>query len=193
MRALVVYESMFGNTRAVAQAIAAGLGGPAVARAIPVSAAPEEDLSGYDLLVVGGPTHVHGMSRTSTRQAAADTAATATAAGGHGPELDEHADVGTGLREWLGRLQEHPPQGGPRRAAAFDTRADVPALVSGRASRGIARQLEHAGFVLVTKPHSFLVTKEPHLAPHETDRARNWGRDLSSAALKNPQSANQQG
>ncbi|MCU1574675.1 MAG: flavodoxin [Micrococcaceae bacterium] len=180
MRALVVYESMFGNTRAVAQAIAAGLGGPAVARAIPVSAAREEDVSGYDLLVVGGPTHVHGMSRTSTRQAAADTAATAV--GREGPELDEHAEVGSGLREWLGWLQEHPPQGGPRRAAAFDTRADAPPLVSGRASRGVARQLEYAGFALVAKPHSFLVTKEPHLAPHQVDSARNWGRDLSSTA-----------
>ncbi|MDX5309965.1 MAG: flavodoxin domain-containing protein, partial [Rhodococcus sp. (in: high G+C Gram-positive bacteria)] len=58
MRALVVYESMFGNTRHVAEAVARGLG--SAVRTVPVTQAHEENLSDYDLVVVGGPTHAHG-------------------------------------------------------------------------------------------------------------------------------------
>ncbi|MFL6114535.1 MAG: flavodoxin family protein [Catenulispora sp.] len=63
MRALVVYESMYGNTRAVAEAVASGLR-PAyeteVKPAVDIGAA---DVDRADLLVVGGPTHVHGLPR----------------------------------------------------------------------------------------------------------------------------------
>ena len=64
MNAIVVYESIYGNTRAIAEAIAEGLGGaPAVSPAeLPADAAQA------DLLVVGGPTHIHGMA-TSTQPA----------------------------------------------------------------------------------------------------------------------------
>ena len=68
MKTLVVYESMFGNTRAVAEAIAEGLGS---AEVVEVSAAPVVLPVDLELLVVGGPTHVHGMSRRRTREDAA--------------------------------------------------------------------------------------------------------------------------
>ena len=64
MTALVVYESIYGNTRAIAEAIAEGLGGAAVAT---VQQAPQ-DLGDCDLLVVGSPTHVHSMPTTRSRQ-----------------------------------------------------------------------------------------------------------------------------
>lgn len=60
MSTLVVYESMFGNTRHVAEAIARGVATTGAVKTVPVSQAREEDLSAYDLLIVGGPTHVHG-------------------------------------------------------------------------------------------------------------------------------------
>ena len=68
MNAIVVYESIYGNTRAVAEAIAEGLGGaPAVSPAeLPADAAQA------DLLVVGGPTHIHGMATARSRRAAVE-------------------------------------------------------------------------------------------------------------------------
>ncbi|HLM17565.1 MAG TPA: flavodoxin family protein, partial [Acidimicrobiia bacterium] len=65
--AMVVYESMFGNTRAVAEAIADSL-----ARHFDRVDVLEADvapltLDGVSLVVVGAPTHAFGMSRPSTR------------------------------------------------------------------------------------------------------------------------------
>ena len=44
MRALVVYESMYGNTRHVAEAIAEGLGGEGVATLVPIAEASDLEL-----------------------------------------------------------------------------------------------------------------------------------------------------
>ena len=63
MRAVIVYESMYGNTHQVAEAIGAGLEPACEVSIVPVSQATQESLAGADLVVVGGPTHVHGMSR----------------------------------------------------------------------------------------------------------------------------------
>jgi flavodoxin len=55
MNALVIYDSVYGNTQQIARAIGAAIsGGARVAR--PGEAAPA-DLTGTDLLVVGSPTH----------------------------------------------------------------------------------------------------------------------------------------
>lgn len=69
MRALVVYESMYGNTHQVAYAVGAGLGTAFEVRIVPVSEASPAVLADADLVVVGGPTHLHSMSRASTRKA----------------------------------------------------------------------------------------------------------------------------
>src|ERR1700760_1477802 len=74
MRALVVYESMYGNTHAVAVNIAAGLSTRHDVTMVPVTRATPELVAAADLLVVGGPTHMHGMSRPASRRMAADTA-----------------------------------------------------------------------------------------------------------------------
>ena len=68
LTALVVYESYFGNTRTIAHAVAEGLRLEGVAPTVQeVSAAVPTDVTGYHLLVVGGPTHAFGLSRESTR------------------------------------------------------------------------------------------------------------------------------
>ena len=111
MKALVVYESMYGNTAAVGNAIAASLRERGLEVYVgPVTALDPEDTNAVDLLVVGGPTHVHGMSRESSRKSAvADEKNTYPE-----PTLEP------GLREWLKQL----PSGAGRLAAAFDTRID---------------------------------------------------------------------
>jgi hypothetical protein len=63
MRALVVYESMYGNTHAIACAIAAGLRATHEVTLVPVSAATPELPAEADLLIVGGPTHMHGAQK----------------------------------------------------------------------------------------------------------------------------------
>ena len=70
MHAVVVYESMYGNTHLVADAVGAGLSTALDVSCVPVSHADPSVLAGADLVVVGGPTHAHGMSRATTRKAA---------------------------------------------------------------------------------------------------------------------------
>ena len=74
MRAVVVYESMFGNTHAIADAIGKGLEPLGNVVVVPVGEAGRERSGDADLLVVGGPTHFHGISSTRTRKWAASTA-----------------------------------------------------------------------------------------------------------------------
>ena len=70
MRAVIVYESMYGNTHAVANSVAEGLRDEACdVTVVPVGRATEELTGHCDLLVVGGD-HVHGLSRPSTRKSA---------------------------------------------------------------------------------------------------------------------------
>ena len=170
MRAVVVYESMYGNTHQVAEAIGAGLEPACSVSVVPVSRVTPESLADADLVVVGGPTHVHGMSRAATRKSAIEAAGKP----GSGLELDPDAQ-GPGLREWLGSLGRYPVK-----AAAFDTRMHGPAALTGQASKGVSRSLRAHGLDLVAKPESFLVTKENQLEPREADRARAWGGRLAA-------------
>jgi hypothetical protein len=173
VKAVVVYESMYGNTHLVADAIADGLRsvGRVDADVLAVAHASPDALAGADVVVVGGPTHVHGLSRPSTRKAAAEDARKPD----RDLELEPDAE-GDGLREWFDAVS-----GLPSRAAAFDTRLDAPAAFTGRASKGIAKRLRHHGCELLDEPHSFLVTKDNRLEEHEVEEAQSWGRRLGVA------------
>ncbi len=172
MRALVVYESIYGNTHAVADGIAAGLRPHGEVRVVPVHQATSELVAWADLVVVGGPTHAHGMTRASTRKGAVEAAAK--------PDADLALDpdaAGTGVRDWLGALgRVH-----GTRAAAFDTRVNGPVMFTGRASAGIANELRHRGFTLAAEPRSFLVDRHTRLVAGEAERAANWGSHLAEA------------
>lgn len=172
MRALIVYESMYGNTRAVATDIAAGLGAAHEVALMPVCRATREQVAAADLLVVGGPTHVHGMSTASSRRRAAESARKQ----GSGLALDPDAD-GPGLRAWLAG-----PGAGEGLAAAFDTRLSGPPLLTGRASRRISRRLARGGHRLLVAPESFLVSKQNTLLGGEAERARSWGALIGETA-----------
>jgi hypothetical protein len=171
MKAVVIYESMYGNTHLVADAIATGLRDAADVVVVPVDDATAALLADADLLVVGGPTHVHGMSRESTRKAAAEAAEKP----GSDLEMDPDAE-GPGLREWFDAIDPI-----STKAAAFDTRLKAPAAITGRASKGIAKRLRDHGCTVVVEPESFLVTKDNHLLDEETAHARNWGAQLATA------------
>jgi hypothetical protein len=101
MRVVIIYESLYGNTHTIADAIARGLWRGNDVSVVPVGQAHADLLEGADLVVVGGPTHAHSMSRASTRQAAAERA------GRPDNLLTLDAGVtadGPGIREWLGAL-----------------------------------------------------------------------------------------
>ncbi|HET6866640.1 MAG TPA: flavodoxin domain-containing protein [Solirubrobacteraceae bacterium] len=168
MNAIVVYESVYGNTREVAEAIAEGVGD---ARVFPVHEAAN-DVRGYELVVVGGPTHMHGMASSSSRHAAVE----ALHEDGNAHRVEPGATEEPGLRAWLRDLAEGPEV----RAATFDTRLDRSPWLTGAASRGIAKRLRHRRYEVVDS-ESFLVEEsEGPLADGEVDRAREWGRKLAS-------------
>jgi len=171
MRTVIVYESMFGSTRRVAQSMAEGFGPGADVRVVRVADAGPEVLEGADLLVVGGPTHFHGMSRPASRKRAPGYAAKPES----GLALEPGADTGPGVREWMAGLTPR-----PLHAVAFDTRFDGLAPFTGRASKAIARRLRKLGMHMVSGPESFLVGKKGQPLPGECDRARAFGARLAT-------------
>ena len=110
-KALVVYETMWGHTGRIADAIAEGLAPSYEVACLDADAAPT-DLDGIDLLVIGGPTHAFSMSRPQTRADAAEKGA-ASAAG-----------TERGMRGWLATAS-----GQADRAVAFVVGAHAVGLV----------------------------------------------------------------
>lgn len=169
MKALVVFESMYGNTAAVGEAIADSLRARGLeVEAVLVSSFDPAETAEFDLLVVGGPTHVHGMSSPRTRSTAASDEKNTFPE----PTLEP------GLRTWVAQL----PSGAGRLAAAFDTRIDKPVLLTGSAARGIGRRLKRRGFRLVSEPESFLVSTENRLLDGELAHAAAWATELAERA-----------
>ena len=103
-RALIVVESCFGNTRAVAEAVAAGLiAGGVEAQVVDVAQAPGALPEDLDLLVLGAPTHNRGLPTVATRSKA-------RAQAGSGA-------TSPGISEWLGDAEVPAALS----VAAFDT------------------------------------------------------------------------
>jgi hypothetical protein len=174
MRALVVYESMFGSTRQLAEAIAEGLGATIDVRVERAAHAEQGLMTDVDLLVVGAPTHAHRMPRVSTRKGAPDYVLKIR----NDLVLEEGAVAGPGVREWLGSLSSASKLG-----AGFDTRVRGPSILTGRASRGITRLMTRIGITVVVPPESFLVDSFSKLVPGEVDRARLWGTRVALQAV----------
>lgn len=165
LKALVVYESFFGNTESIARAIASGLRLEGLAaEAVDIADGFEVDPAAHDLLVVGGPTHAFTLSRPPTRGDAA-------ARGG-----DERY-AARGLREWLTALPRRP---GTHLAAAFDTRVSKVRHLPMSAARSAAHLLRDRHFTLVSRPTGFVVQDvEGPLEARQMERALAWGRTLA--------------
>ncbi|UOY01906.1 flavodoxin family protein [Blastococcus sp. PRF04-17] len=163
-RALVVYESVFGDTERIARAVADGIAGRLPVDVVDAGQAPTE-LADVQLLVVGGPTHAFGMPSEATRKGAVEQ---------YGAEI---ADPSAGLHEWLDAVRLPPHTD----AAAFDTRMDHPKLITklDHAARTEEKLLRGLGATLVAPAERFIVldAKGP-LKDGEEDRARQWGQAL---------------
>jgi hypothetical protein len=167
--ALVVYESLFGDARVIANAIADGLSWRMPAYAIPVGKAPHVVGSDVGLLVVGGPNHATGMPTPSSRDGAVQQ---------HGAHP---APEDTGLREWLIAVTTTPGTA----AAAFDTRLGHPRFLKhiDHAAHTEEQLLQAHGFRIVAPAEHFFVTAASGpLVEGEESRARTWGGSLAEIA-----------
>ncbi|GAA2096690.1 flavodoxin family protein [Microlunatus panaciterrae] len=166
MKALVVYESMFGNTEQVARAIADGLRESVETESVEVSEAPKVPGPDVGLIVAGGPTHAFSMSRASTR-------ADAITRGAQEGEQD------FGLREWMDGL---PSGHHTEKVATFDTRIQTMRHLPGSAAKGAAKEARRHGYESAEPAESFYVHDvDGPLLDGELDRARAWGRQLGAA------------
>ncbi|NUP33367.1 MAG: flavodoxin [Streptomycetaceae bacterium] len=180
MRVVIVYESLFGNTRRIAEAIEEGVRQShpgADVDCLRVQEANPDLVEAANLLVVGGPTHMRGMTSRMSRKAGLhavkkEVQQNEQKAPHHETEPDA---TGPGVREWFQHL---PKTHGKLHAAAFDTRASAP--MSGGAARGIARKLRHHGYELASEPEGFIIEDaEGPLRDGELARAQAWGATLN--------------
>jgi hypothetical protein len=159
MKALIVHESMYGNTHAVADAVAEGLaeglGAQAEIDPCPVHAMPTVPAD-LDLLIVGGPTHLHGLS----------TAPEPRHGGGRCQGGRRQG------RAWRDRGAR------PARVAARPRRAARGPRGGVRHARRCARGAHRLGFDVVDR-NSFLVA-DAEGPLEDGERARAWGEALAS-------------
>ena len=164
-RAFIIVESYFGNTRAIAEAVAAGLiEGGVEAQVVDVAQAPGALPEDLDLLVLGAPTHNRGLPTAATRAKA--RAQTGSGKASHG------------IGEWLGDAEVPAALS----VAAFDTVISK-GWLSGSAAKAIAKALRRRQGRRTASVKSFVVTanKGP-LATGQETHARSWGRELADSA-----------
>lgn len=169
MRALVVYESMFGNTERVAHAIASELAEVMTVDLYEVGQAPAGVHELVDLIVVGGPTHAFSLSSPRTRADAVRQGAT----GG---------STERGVREWLEQLPAGPHS---ESVATFDTRIEKVRHLPGSAAKKAGRIAHQHGYPTAIARESFYVSDmQGPLLPGELDRAHAWGRALAQTVVE---------
>ncbi len=163
MKAIVVYESHWGNTAAVARAIAEGIGSEAAV--LSTAEATGAAIAGVDLIVAGSPLLGFSLPTESMLKniaASADRDPTP-------PDVSHPS-----MRSWLETL---PPGSG--RAASFETRIW---WSPGSAAKAILKRLEALGYRPVDKGQRFIVEgKYGPLRAGELERAKAWGAELAQA------------
>ena len=165
MKAVVVYESHWGNTEAIARAIAEGIGPEA--RVLHTDEATGPVMAGTDLIVAGAPVMAFSLPREGMRrQIAGDVKAPIP------PDVSHQL-----MRTWLDALPT-----GSGWAAAFETRI----WWSPRGATGtIEAKLKRAGYVRLAEGERFIVAG-PYgpLRDGELERARRWGASLAQTLAK---------
>ena len=162
MKAVVVYESIWGSTASVARAIAEGLGPDT--QALSTLQATPEALAGADLIVAGAPLMAFSLPTESTRNNLGSYEAKAP----RPPDLSAPS-----MRSWLETV---PKSTG--RCAAFETRFR---WSPGSATKGILRGLERAGYQPAEKKGKRFIIAGTYgpMRDGELERARRWGAELA--------------
>lgn len=156
---LVAYESMFGNTAAVASAIADALATTGLS--VDAQRAQQLDskaLHGRRLVVLGAPTHGFALPRPLSRRAAGVASV-------------------PGLREFLATAEAF--RQSPPAVAAFDVRSapgEWPTSVAGQ----LVRRLQRLGAARVLGARSFHVERQAGpLFAGDLERAASWAHELA--------------
>mgnify|MGYP003381953690 CR=1 FL=1 len=158
MKALLVYDSQFGNTEKIAQAIGSAFQAQVETTLIRAAEATPRSISGYDLLVVGSPTQrfhatepvagwLEGLDLTGVKASAFDT-------------RFDMAEVDSRMLRMAVKVAGENAYAAPR----------------------IAAELKKAGATLVAPPEGFIVEEtEGPLRTGELERAAAWaGQILAS-------------
>jgi flavodoxin len=158
MKAMVVYDSVFGNTEQVARAMGRALGAPADDEARRVTEVKSEQLVGLDVLIVGSPTRKF-QPTPATKQLVQSIPAKGlqgvTVAAFDTRILIE--EVGSGFLTFMVKL-------------------------FGYAAKPIADRLERKGGALALPPEGFIVEgTEGPLREGELERAEEWARQVAAS------------
>jgi flavodoxin len=156
MKAKVVYDSAFGNTEKVAQAIGQALGSPEEVETVRVGDVSPEHLAGLTHLVVGSPTQKFSPLGTITSflKSIPDNGLKGVKVAGFDTRMTEKA------------VEEV-------RILAFFVR------IFGYAAEPIAKRLQKKGGDLVIAPEGFYVSDtEGPLVDGELERAADWARTI---------------
>ena len=158
MKALVIYDSFFGNTEQIAQAIGAALGAPADVRIERVGDVGLDALAGLELLVVGSPTRGFKPSEGTSAW----------------------------LKALPGDcLRNVPVAAFDTRIALSDIGSAIGRFIvdkGGYAAKRIAKRLTQVGGRPVAPPEGFYVAdSEGPLKDGELERAAEWAKQLLTA------------
>lgn len=162
MKGIVVFESHWGNTAAVARAIAEGLGEDV--RALTTDEATDELVREAEVIVAGAPVMAFNLPSDKMLATLASD-----------PKAPRPADLShPSMREWLGRLPA-----GRAGISSFETALH---FSPGSARRAIEKAFVRAGYRKLADPQRFFVTGTyGPLRDGELDKARAWGAELRRA------------
>ena len=174
MKAIVVYESLWGNTASVAAAIAEGIGPEA--RAMSTAEAVPSVAAEADLIVAGAPVLGFRLPTDDMRESVLRTEWRAP----------RPADLShPSMRSWLASVPRAARSDGTggvaggARFAAFETGLW---WSPGAASKSIGEKLAGLGYAEVCKGRRFVVKgRYGPLRDGELDKARAWGRELAQS------------
>lgn len=160
MKAMVIYDSAFGNTAQIARAIGNALGAPQDITVSHVNDVKPEQLIGLDLLIVGSPTQ--GFRPTK--------AVTHFLNGMAGQSLNSVKVAAFDTRISTSDIQ----------SSIFRFIIDM----GGYAAKPIGNRLVQRGGNLIVSPEGFYVAgKEGPLKPGELERAAEWARQIMAICL----------
>lgn len=156
MKALVVFESFFGNTEKIARAVAEGLAAHCEVTVLRVADARPEQFKTFDLVVIGSPTR--GFQPSDGTKALLKALPSGALQGVKVAAFDTRMDVKEVNNAFLTFMER----------------------IFGYAAEPIGKALVKAGGTLVGKPQGYFVHgSEGPLWDGEIERAAAWGHDLS--------------
>lgn len=158
MKALVIYDSVFGNTGKIGEAIGAALGSPEEVATVRVSEASPDQLAGLDCLVVGSPTRQFSPTPATTQFL---------------KQIPDGKLQGVKVAAFDTRFTVENIE--RVRILAFFVR------IFGYAAKPIARRLQKKGGELAVPPEGFFVgDTEGPLLEGELARAADWAREIAA-------------